>query len=125
MRALALVLAAAALGACGNSAPTGDAARDALVAAWKKGGLDVSAFTKAKTDVGKDCTTGTVGKVDVLVCAYGTEADAKTAADPGLAWVGDTTGASRAKGTLVIAVADRKSADPHGTTIEQIYKLAP
>ena len=122
MRYLALVIAIAA---CGKAAPTGSAARDALVAAWKTGGLDPGALAPAKTDVGKDCQTTTVAKLDVLVCVYGSEADAKAAEDPGLKWVGDTTGAARAKGTLLIAVADRHAADPTGKTINQLYKLAP
>ena len=122
MRYLALVIA---LAACGKSTPTGGAARDALAAAGQTGGLAPAAFTPAKTDVGKDCQATTVAKLDVLVCVYGSEADAKAAEDPGLKWVGDTTGAARAKGTLLIAVADRHGSDPDGKTINQLYKLAP
>lgn len=128
MRRLALVAVLASLaplGACGKAAPTGSAARDALVAAWKQGGLDATAFKPTQTQVGKDCATSTVSKIDVLVCAFSSEDDAKAAHDNGLLWVGDTTGAARAKGTLLIAVADRHNADPSGKTINQIFKLAP
>jgi hypothetical protein len=125
-RALLLV----AVAACGskndpNAGPSGGGARDAVIDAWKKGGLDASAFTPAQTNVGKDCATGTVSKVDVLVCSFATTDDAKKAEDLGLQWVGDTTGMSQAKGSLVIAVADRKKADLNGKTINQIFKLVP
>lgn len=117
---------ALALAACGKAPPpTGAAARDALVGAWKKGGLTPSAFTPATTKVGKDCQSGTVDKLDVLICTFPTEDAAKQAEDAGLQWVGDTTGASQAKGALLIAVADRHKADPSGRTINKLFELAP
>lgn len=119
MKWAALVL----LAACGSKG--GPSSRDAVVDAWKKAGLVVSDFTKASTDVGKDCALGTVNRVEVLVCSYGSADDAKKSEDFGLKWVGDTTGMSQARGTLVIAAADRKKADPNGKTINQIFKLVP
>jgi hypothetical protein len=118
-----IMLALAA--ACGKSEKTGASARDAVLDAWKKGGLEVSAFNTATSSVGKDCATGTVAKLDVLVCAFTSADEASKAADVGLSWVGDTTGSSRASGATVIAVADRHKADVHGKTVEQLYKLAP
>ena len=109
----------------GCSKKTGPSSRDGVIAAWKKGGLQPSAFTAAKTDVGKDCASGTVNKLDVLVCVYSSAKDAKAAEDSGLKWVGDTTGASRAQGETLIVVADRHKADPSGRTINQLMKLAP
>jgi len=123
-RVILIAIAAAACGKGGGSA-TGGGARDAVIDAWKKGGLEPSAFTPAQTTVGKDCAAGTVSKVDVLICVFPSEADAKQAQDAGLTWVGDTTGAAQAKGALVIAAADRRKADPNGRTINQIMKLAP
>jgi hypothetical protein len=125
-RALLLVL----LAACGsksdpNAGPSGGGARDAVIDAWKKGGLDVTAFSPAQTNAGKDCAQGTVAKVDVLVCSFGSPDEAKKAEDVGLQWVGDTTGMSQAKGSLVIAAADRHKSDPNGKTINQIFKLVP
>ena len=127
MRARSLVRFAAlavALAGCGKSKPSGSGARDAVLAAWKKAGLDVGTFAPTTTPVSKDCTTGTVAKLDVLVCTFGSADDAKKAADLGYQWVGDTTGSSQASGTLVIAVADRHRADTHGKTIEQLFELA-
>lgn len=106
-----------------SKANKGPSSRDGVIAAWKKGGLEPSAFTPAKTDVGKDCATGTINKLDVLVCTYPTAQDAKAAEDAGLQWVGDTTGASRAQGETLIVVADRHKADPNGKTINQIVTL--
>jgi len=103
----------------------GGGAREGVVEAWKKGGLTPSPLTAAQTPVGKDCQSGTVGAVDVLVCVYPTPAEAKAAEEAGLAWVGDTTGAAQAHGALLIAAADRRKSDPSGRTINQLMKLAP
>ena len=123
MKKLAFALLVVA--ACGKGGATGSAARDAVIDSWKKGGLDTSAFTATTSPVGKDCATGTVAKLDVLVCTFGSADEASKAANLGLQWVGDTTGSSQAKGAAVIAVADRHKQDPHGKTIAEIYKLAP
>ncbi|MDB4953570.1 MAG: putative lipoprotein [Myxococcales bacterium] len=109
---------------CGKGGGAAAGGTDAVVDAWKKGGLEPSAFTVATTNVGKDCKSGTVNKVDVLVCTYASADEAKKAQDAGLQWVGDTTGASQAKGSLLISVADRRKADPTGRTINQMFKLA-
>ncbi len=117
---LALVLLVAA--ACGGTKADKP---DAAIDAWKKGGLDVSEFKSTNSTVGKDCSTGTVSKIDVLICRFETPDAAKTAQDLGLQWVGDTTGMSQARGLLVIAAADRRKTDPSGRTINQIFKLLP
>jgi hypothetical protein len=116
-----LLLIAIVLAAC--SKKTGPSSRDGVIAAWKKGGLAPSAFAVANTDIGKDCASGTVNKLDVLVCVYPSAKDATAAEDAGLKWVGDTTGAARAQGATLIVVADRHKADPSGRTINQIVTL--
>lgn len=113
---------ALALVACSKES-SGPTSRDGVVAAWKKGGLEASELKAAKTDVGKDCATGTVSKLDVLVCTFTSEAEAKAAEDKGLQWVGDTTGASKALGEMLVVVADRKKADPNGKVINQLITL--
>jgi hypothetical protein len=121
--ALVALLVVAAVGACGSG---GNASRDALIAAWKAGGLAPSAFTAVKdSPVGSDCQAGTVNNVDVMVCSYPTADAAKAAQDLGLKWVGDTTGIATPKGPLLIVAADRKKADPKGDTINKLVKLAP
>lgn len=136
MRALLLVVALAACskseGFAGGSdkaaaSPTEgeDGPRAEVLAAWKKGGLTPSPLTPAQVPVGKDCQTGTVGAVDVLLCVFPSNAEAKAAEDAGLGWVGDTTGAAQASGKVLVAVADRRKADPSGRTINQMLKLAP
>lgn len=122
MRDLMVVLVPLVI-ACGNGGGAGS--RDAVVEAWKKGGLTPSALTAATTPVGKDCQRGTVGAIDVLVCVYPSAAEAKAAEEAGLAWVGDTTGAAQATGSVLIAAADRRKSDPSGRTINQLMKLAP
>ena len=122
MRSLLFIAVLVAAAGCskGKSGPT---SRDGVIAAWKKGGLDPSAFTASKSDIGSDCAAGTVNKVDVLVCTFKSEKDAKDAEDKGLQWVGDTTGASQAQGEILIVAADRKKADPSGRTINQLLTL--
>lgn len=122
----AMALLAAAVG-CGKEegkpgAPTASS-RDAVIEAWKKGGLSPSPLTAASVPVGKDCKSGTVNNVDVLLCEFPSEAEAKAAEEPGLAWVGETTGISRAAGKVLVAAADRRKADPSGRTINQLTKL--
>jgi hypothetical protein len=55
-----------------------------------------------------------------VVCTFPTPDDAKAAEPKGLTWVGDTTGTSLARGALLVAVADRRKADPSGRTINTI-----
>ncbi len=98
-------------------------AQQSVVAAWKKAGIDTT--LKASTGFGKDCSAGTIDKLEVVICEYGSADEAKKAEQPGLEWVGTTTGAAWASGSLVIAVADRKKTDPHGKTINQLMKSTP
>ena len=99
--------------------------RDAVLDAWKTGGLALSAFAPETTPVGSDCARGKVGALDVLVCAYASPDAAKTAEAAAYRWVGDTTGSAQARGSVLIAVADRAKSDPNGKTINQLMKLAP
>ena len=121
MRSWLLIAIVAAAG-CGKDSK-GATSRDGVVAAWKKGGLETSALAAAKTDVGTDCATGKVAKLDVLVCTFKSAKEAKDAEDKGLSWVGDNTGASKAQGEMLIVVADRKKVDPHGKVISQVITL--
>jgi len=133
MRTLVFRLALGlALGACGKSgdgdkpgAGTGASPRDAVIDAWKAAKLGPSAMAPATVTFAKDCQAGTVGTIEVLLCSFGSPADARAAEDPGLAWVGAATGASRAHGSVLVVLADRKKADPSGRTINQLMKLAP
>jgi len=103
----------------------GPGARDAVIEAWKKGGLEPSAMTPAKVAFGKDCQSGTVNNMDVLVCVYGSPAEAKAAEAGGFEWVGGTTGAALVSGAALIAISDRRKADLNGRTINQLMKLVP
>jgi hypothetical protein len=118
---------AIALCACSkkSDSPAAATGRDELLFTWKKAGLQPGTFVAAQApNVGADCASTTVNNLDVLVCQYGTEAEAKAAEDKGLAWVGDTTGSSQAHGKLLVVAADRKKADPNGKSINQLEKLA-
>jgi hypothetical protein len=134
MKSLVLVLLVAcgggsgdpnAPGGSGGSAAAGATPRDAVVDAWKAGGLQPSAFAPATVPVGPDCKAGTVNGVDALICAFPTPDAAKAAEAAAYAWVGAATGMVQIRGSLVIAAADRRKADPSGRTINQVMKLAP
>jgi hypothetical protein len=128
-------VAVAALAACSKDdgasgdvkamAAGGPGARDAVIEAWKKGGLQPSAMAPATVAFGKDCQSGTVSNVDVLVCAYGSPAEAKAAEAAGYEWVGGTTGSAVVSGAVLVAIADRRKADLNGKTINQLMKLVP
>lgn len=109
-------------GAGGGSAATPG---DAVVEAWKAGGLLPSPFAPATVPVGPDCKAGTVNGVDALICAFPTPEAAKAAEAAAYTWVGAATGMVQIRGTTVIAAADRRKADPSGRTINQVMKLAP
>lgn len=118
---LALALAACGKDAKSNPGAPGD---DPMIAAWKKAGLEVSAFTDAdgKKYQAQSCRAGTVAGVDVVLCRYDTGEDAKAAESVGLAAVGDATGASLAHGSRLLVVADRRKADPTGRSIDAITR---
>lgn len=116
----------AAGGSAGAAAPAAPASpRDSVIDAWKKGGLAPSPMTAATVAFGKDCQSGTVNSIDVLVCVYASPDEAKAAEKAGYEWVGGATGASTASGSVLIAIADRRKSDPSGRTINQMMKLAP
>jgi hypothetical protein len=129
---IALVVGLAGLaGACSKAPDKADPAakaatpRDAVIAAWTAGKLAPSKLAPAQVAFAKDCQSGAVEGVEVLLCSFATPAEAKAAEDAGLSWVGAATGASQAHGAVLIVVADRKKADPNGKTINQLMKLAP
>jgi hypothetical protein len=122
IRKLLVVLA---LVACSKSDNKAGGARDAVVDAWKAGKLTVSPLAPATVTFGKDCQSGTVESIEVLLCNFPTPAEAKAAEDAGLSWIGAATGASQAHGAALVVLADRKKADPSGRTINQLMKLAP
>src|SRR5829696_3291701 len=91
----------------GRGAAGGELSRDRIVEAWKKGGLTPTPMTAATTSVGKDCQTGTVNGVDVIVCQYATPDEAKAAEPKGYEWVGDATGTAVVAGKVLVAASDR------------------
>jgi hypothetical protein len=60
-----------------------------------------------------------------LLCVYPSPEAAKAAEEPGLAWVGEATGAVTTSGTVLVAVVDRRKTEPSGKTINQLLKLTP
>ena len=122
MRTIAMITLLAACGKSGESgAPAG---RDAIVEAWKSAKLTPSSLAPATTAFAKDCQSGTVANVDVLLCTFPSPTEAKAAEAAGLTWVGAATGAARAHGSVLVVAADRRKADPNGRTINQLIKLA-
>jgi hypothetical protein len=125
--ALGLVLGAgcskddAAAGTGKGPAP----ADDALIAKWKKAGLEVSPFTDADAAAyaANKCRAGTVSGVDVVVCSYDSGEDAIAAEDTALAVLeksGVTTGSAIPRGKSLLVVLDKRKRDPSGRTINAI-----
>jgi hypothetical protein len=126
-RLSAACLAVGALAACDkDKGAAGGGARsdDAVVAGWRKAGLDVSALTTvdAAPFSATACKGGTVSGVDVVLCSYDSGEDASAAEDLGLASIADATGASLAHGARLLVVADRRKKDPSGRTIDAIIR---
>lgn len=119
MRTLVLLLA---ITACDKG--PGDA-RAPILEAWKSGGLAPSALEVVTTNVGTDCKAGVLNAVELMLCVYPTEDEAKAAHEKGLAWVGDATGAAKVSGSVLVVVADRRKVDPSGRTINQLLRLTP
>src|SRR5262245_40132622 len=109
MRTILVGFAAFALAACGSDKSA--APRDKVLEAWKADKLEPSPMAAAQVAVGKDCQSGSVEAIDVLVCNFASPAEAKAAEDAGLAWVGQATGASQARGAALVVLADRKKSD--------------
>lgn len=122
---LAVLAAALALTACGKGGDKPAGPRDAVIAAWTADKLTPPAMAPATVAFGKDCQSGTIESIDVLVCSFASPAEAKAAEDQGLSWIGSVTGASQAHGSALIVLADRKKADPNGRMINRLMKLAP
>jgi hypothetical protein len=125
MRTILLVIAALALAACSKSGDKSATPRDKVLDAWKAEKLEPSAMAAAQVAFGKDCQSGSVESIEVLLCNFASPAEAKAAEDAGLAWVGQATGASQARGAGLVVLADRKKSDPNGRTINRLLKLAP
>ena len=123
-----LLLSLCVLAAC-SKAGDGDkpagSPRDGVIAAWTGAKLAPATLAPATVAFAKDCQSGTVGTLDILLCNFASPAEAKAAADAGLGWIGAATGASQAHGAALVVIADRKKADPSGRTINQLMKLAP
>ena len=125
MRTLLLVIASLAVLAACSKDDKPATPRDKVLDAWKGDKLEPSAMAAAQVAFGKDCQGGTVESIDVLLCNFASPAEAKAAEDAGLAWVGQATGASQARGAALIVLADRKKSDPNGRTVNRLLKLAP
>lgn len=127
MQRIILVLALASCSkddGTGRGGAGGELTRDRVVEAWKKGGLTPTPLTAATTTVGKDCHSGTVNSVDVLVCQFATVDEAKAAEPKGYEWVGEATGTAVVSGKVLVVASDRRKSDPSGRTIDKIMKLS-
>ena len=125
----------ALLAACGDDKADGNGkaseakapqGADAVLEAWKKAGLTVSAFDPADGSKYGDgeCRSGTVSGVDAVLCEYGSEDAAKAAQAKGLEVVGTAkSGTALVVRDVMLVLADRRDADPQGKTINQATKI--
>ena len=117
-----IAVAAVVLVGCGDSKQP--ASPEGAERAWTSAGLEVSAFEPAEVKAidGATCRAGTVSKVHVTLCELADAEAARKAEASGLSLVGAHTGASLARGNLLLVVADRDKADPQGKTINTLTK---
>ena len=114
---VALLLLGLLASACSKSSDP------AVVAAWKKEGLQTTEMQKIEDkQLGGSCRAGLVGGLEVTLCEYADESAAKAAEEKGLALIGEATGASLAEGKWLLVVADRRRLDPDGKTLNQITR---
>lgn len=110
-------------GAAGGETKPEDGVPASVLDGWRKANLTVSAFTADKNNaIGPTCHSGTVSGVDVVWCGFAAEDQAKAAEAKGLEWVGAATGTALVSGKQLLAVVDRRAADPSGRTINAITK---
>jgi hypothetical protein len=110
---------------CGSDSSTAAAEKpDDVIEAWRTAGLEVGEHAPlAEHVLGEaECVRGEVAKVETTVCSYATDDAAKQAQNAGLGMVGSTTGASLARGKLLLVVADRGSHDKDGKAINALTK---
>ena len=109
---------------CGDKKSSDDPTAS-LTDAWKKAGLDPGGF--APIDGQKlgngTCKSGAVNGLDVTVCKYKGPEQAAQARKAALASIGSTTGAAIVEGPQLLVVADRKSTDPSGRSIDKLIKV--
>jgi hypothetical protein len=125
MQKLLFAASVLALAACGKGADKAATPRDAVLDAWKAGTIAPSGMTAATVTFAKDCQSGTVENLDLLLCNFATPDEAKAAEPQGEVWIAKATGSSQAHGAALIVLADRRKADPNGRTINKLMKLAP
>lgn len=123
--ALGLLLAACSKAGDGDTSGTQGSPRDAVISAWKAGKITPSTLAPASVAFAKDCQSGTVDGIELLLCNFASPAEAKSAEEPALAWIGSATGSSQAHGAALVVLVDRKKVDPNGRTINRLMKLAP
>jgi hypothetical protein len=124
----ALLLLVVAAAACGDSdaSKSGQAAAstpaDPVLAAWKKAGLSVGAFSAVDGAAygGGDCYAGQVNNIDAVVCQYASPELAVAAEPKGREAVAGFTGAAISNGRLLLVVSDPRKADPEGRAINLV-----
>lgn len=125
---ITMTLVAASLGGgCGSESSAAQPApenADGVFKAWSAAGLEVSehALLPRHTLGEARCMRGEVAKVETTVCMYDSPEAATKARDAGLKIVGQHTGASLARGPLLLVVADRRDADKDGKAINTLTK---
>jgi hypothetical protein len=77
--------------------------------------------TAAKPYGAKECARGEIEKLDLLVCRYANEAEAKGAQTSFDDFLGSAvSGLLRRYGSLIFAIADRNKSDPQGKQLNKI-----
>jgi len=120
--ALALLLP---LLACRHSHVSGTASTDAVLAAFKDGGFDVTLMNVVEPDAwtAEHCVSGKISELEVLVCEFKTDEGLAGGSDEvrrGWDAVNVDTGVVLHNGRTMLAIADRAKHDPSGRAIARM-----
>lgn len=114
-----------AVSAASEGAATSASDNDGVLAALGDAGLKVGPFetSAARPYQATACVRGEIEELDVLLCSYADEAQAKAAQATLREFVhGSTTAVIRQGGARVMGIADRKQVDPKGQRLNKIVK---
>lgn len=98
----------------------------AELAAFKDAGRSVSEFVDADAGMmqAKRCQQGTIDKMSVLLCEYGSRDAASAGVRSAAQWAGECgTWLALQRDKVVFAVADRAEVDENGKTVAALTKV--
>ncbi len=97
---------------------------DAQLTAWDDADLEPGGFAEVDASVfgASECRGGAASALEITLCSFATAAAAADGKTPAENSIGKNTGVVIADGQRLLIVADRRTADPSGKTINRLVK---